>query len=86
MTVKQFIKKHGWNISCDMSTPHRYMNVNVVFENNGQMDETQFSIKSFNGKELSTLFTDFCKENNLPANTVINIVVVQTAEKMEDLD
>lgn len=86
MNVKQFIRKVGWDILCDMSTPHRYMNVNVVFDNNGETDETQFSIKSFDISELNNLFSNFCKENKLPTNTVINIVVVQAAEKMEDLD
>lgn len=88
MTVNQYIKKHGWSVECDLSNPHRFQTVDISFENkealNG-LDETEFDIPSYNVKELSVLFKDFCKENNLKSNTVRNIRIVAAAETLQEL-
>ncbi len=49
---------------------------NVGFINDiGAEDETQFDdVKSV--KELSELFREFCKENDIPSNTVLYVEAV----------
>ena len=57
-----------------------YWEVDVLFDNKGAADETEFDIPPHHfdtgrGKceELEALWKDFCKENNLQQNTVISI-------------
>lgn len=77
MTIKQCIKENGWQIDADNEgNINRSMDVDIDFENNGIMDETQFRITSYDVEELSGLFADFCKENNISANTVESITIV----------
>lgn len=83
MTVREFIKKNGWNTECDTSEAGK-MSVNIGFINpDGLDDETQFDIKAYDVKELSTLFADFCKENKFALNTVTNIVIVAVDDEMD---
>ena len=85
MTIKQYIKKYGWGLGCD-SKPCRAMNVDIDFINNeGKLDETQFSINAYNVNELDELFTEFCKENNFKRNTVTNISIVEMADSIDEL-
>ena len=85
MTIKQYTKKCGWQIECDLKLCGA-MTVDVAFiDKEGKEDETQFDIRAFDRQELSDLFADFCKENKLPRNTVINIIIVQMADTMEEL-
>lgn len=81
MTMKQCINKNGWQVNTDTSQPYRSMDVDVTFYNNGTLDETQFLIGSYNVDELTELFSEFCMENNIPKNTVVNIIVVRVYEK-----
>ena len=67
MTMKQCINKNGWEVNTDTSQPYRSMDVDVTFYNNGN--------------ELTELFSEFCMENNIPKNTVVNIIVVRVYEK-----
>lgn len=87
MTVKQFIKKYGWNIECDIPGAFRYQTVDVSFVNSetNQSDETTFDIQGYDGNELSRLFKDFCKENGISHDTVTNITVVATALTVAEL-
>lgn len=85
MTVEQYIKKHGWNRTVEINENSRAMNVDINFEVGGVNDETEFSIEAFDVKELSTLFSDFCRENQFPTDTVTCVTIVETAESMEDL-
>ena len=88
MTINQYIKKHGWSVECDLSKPYRFQTVDVSFENEEAMiglDETEFDIPAYNVKELSTLFKEFCKENGLKSNTVINIRIVAAASTLGEL-
>lgn len=57
-----------------------YLEVDILFENNGQEDETEFDIKPAHFdyvqgkcKELEDLWKEFCKENNFKQNSVISI-------------
>jgi len=84
MTIRQFINKNGWQIECD-SLPSRYMCVDVNFSLNGETDETQFIIRSYDVTELATLFSEFCKENGYALNTVTGITIVKLAETREQL-
>lgn len=82
-TITEAIKEY-------CSIPHRgctvpvnedgYWEVDVLFDNNGNDDETEFDIPPHRldtgtgkCKELEELWKDFCKENNLKQNTVISI-------------
>ncbi|WP_097006515.1 hypothetical protein [Lacrimispora amygdalina] len=80
MTIKQCISKNGWQINTDTSQPYRSMDVSVNF-NNGGLDETQFTINSYNVDELTKLFLEFCKENNIRQNTVTSITIVRVYEE-----
>ncbi|MBM6803890.1 hypothetical protein H6B07_14735 [Mediterraneibacter glycyrrhizinilyticus] len=85
MTIKQFIKKYGWQMECT-SKPGKAMSVDIDFvDSEGREDETQMDIKAYDTQELSQLFSDFCKENKFPQNTVTYIAVVQIADTMEEL-
>lgn len=78
MTVKEYIRRHGWNLECENIRACRSMEVDIAFENEDtldDMDETEFIINAYDDDELSELFDEFCKENNLANNTVDNIVV-----------
>jgi len=86
MTIKETIKKCGWNIECNVSSCFRYMIVHVGFINeDGNEDETSFDIKAYDVEELNQLYADFCKENKQKRNTVTSINVVAVAETMEEL-
>lgn len=80
MTIKQCIK-NGWKIEKNSGSPYRSMDVNIGFENDGIEDETQFLINSYDVNELTQLYSDFCKENNIPNNTVTYITIVQFYEE-----
>ena len=84
MTIKQYIKKYGWNLECKSKICWA-MNVNIGFSNEGQDDETQFSIEAYDVDELNNLFADFCKENGFKQNTVTYITIVEMADSIEDL-
>ncbi len=81
MTVKQCVKEKGWQIESDTEILYRSMDVSIGFENNGVVDETQFHINVYDVNELTELFSEFCKENNVPKNTVTSITVVQLYEE-----
>lgn len=80
MTIKQCIRKKGWQLYADTSQSYRSMDVDVDFKNEGVLDETQFHINAYNENELTELFTEFCKENNLRRNTVVSVNIVQVYE------
>ena len=83
MTVREFIKKNGWQADCDIHKAKR-MSVDIDFLNqNKEEDETQFDIAAFDVKELATLFADFCKENKFALNTVTNVVIVAVDDEMD---
>ncbi|MGN0485531.1 MAG: hypothetical protein ACI4HI_18485 [Lachnospiraceae bacterium] len=85
MTIKQYIKKNGWAFDCEVH-PCRAMSVDIGFINgDGLNDETQFDIKAYDADELSDLFHDFCKENHCSERSVRYIVIVETADTMDDL-
>lgn len=55
MTIKQCINEYGWQVNTDTSQPYRSMDVSVNFDNDG-LDETQFTINSYDVDELTKLF------------------------------
>ena len=83
-TIRGYFREGGkWHVVCDTSIPYRFMNVDVCFMNKGLEDETQFSIKAYNTRELEECFQEFCKENDLPTNCVYGIHVVEVAEEKD---
>ncbi len=79
MTIKQCIKKNGWNLECELPIGYRAVDVDVAFTNNGSADETQFTLQGFHDTEISKLdelYTGFCKCENIPRNTVVSVSVV----------
>ena len=85
MNIKQFIRKHGWQMECN-SKPSRVMWMDVGFiDDERREDETQMDINAYDEQELSRLFVDFCKENKFPTNTVTAVTIVQIADTMEEL-
>lgn len=88
MNLREFLQKKGFQIN--VASLGVWQAVDVCFINSeGWEDETQFDIQQFGTKsgneELIRLFTDFCKENKYPTNTVINAVVVASARTYEEL-
>ena len=62
------------------------MSVTIGFINEkGRDDETQLDILPYDERDLSSLFSEFCKENGFPEDTVTYIHIVQMAEGMEAL-
>ena len=86
MTIKQYIQKHGLQWDYDPGL-HRAMSVVITFTNNdGKKDEVKFSVTIQDSvNELNALFSEFCKENGLPQNTVDYVSVVRAAETMKEL-
>ena len=85
MTVKQYLKKHGWQAECEVSGGIRAMSVDIGFFNGEFDDETEFDISAYDEEELAALFRDFCKENQFPSNNVISIMIVKVAATMDEL-
>lgn len=86
MTVKQYIQKHGLQWDCDPGL-HRAMSVVIAFTNDeGGRDEVEFSVTIQDpAGELDALFSEFCKENGFPTNTVDYVSIVRAAETMKEL-
>ena len=62
------------------------MSVTIGFINDkGQDDETQLDNPPYDERDLSSLFSEFCKENGFPDDTVTYIYIDQMAESMEAL-
>lgn len=81
MTIKQYIKEKGWQMECDTELPYRSMDVDISFQTDGIADEAQLHINAYDVNELTELFSEFCKENNIPNNTVTSINIVQIYEE-----
>ena len=85
MTVKECIKKNGWNVQ---ENPQKAWNVDIGFINSETEleDETEFSICAYDEDDLQDLFEEFCKENKISSDTVIYVSVIQTANDFEELN
>ena len=86
MTIKECVKKYGWNISCELPRIVRRADVDVDFINTeGSEDETQFTLSEYGTnaatEELNTLFADFCKDEHIKANTVTSVTIVGAYEE-----
>lgn len=87
MTVRQYIKENGWNWDVKEAGTWRVCTVDIGFINSdGDQDETEFDISGLNVNELAQLFTDFCKENRFPMNTVTGITVKAVAASFKELE
>lgn len=65
MTIRQYIKKNGWENECELVPGYRYMIVHINFLNKNKAEiETSLDIKAFDEHDLSSLFNNFCKENS----------------------
>lgn len=84
MKLKKYIKEKGWQTSC-APKPCRAMKVDVGFVADGEMQETQFEIRAYDADELEELFSEFCKENVFPQNTVCSVTIVEFGETREGL-
>ena len=86
--IKELIKDYSeylrkvYSSRCIPTDEEGYWNFNIVFENNGIEDETQFDIKPSNfdygaGKceELEELWRDFCKENGFKQNSIKKVYI-----------
>lgn len=88
MTIKQCIKEKGWIM--EVAELKRFQSVDVAFINNeGKEDETEFDISGAGtdagAEELAGLYDVFCKENNIKNDTVLAVIVTQTADTYEGL-
>ena len=65
---------------------HKAMTVSVAFSHSeNECDETEFCINSFDKRELTLLFEDFCEENHLEDVHILSLEIVRTAETLEKL-
>ncbi len=77
MTIREFVKKRNIIRECAVNGC-RSMDVQVVFINDENCDdETEFTINAYDWDELAKLYSDFCKENGFPKNTVENIIIAK---------
>ncbi len=82
--------KNGITINCD-AKPHRWGDVTVFFYNtaNKREDSTSFDVENplcpSGLDELNALYKDFCREENIPTNTVSEICLEHTAETYDEL-
>ena len=80
------IEKATWETACDLSIPHNVMSVQIGFSHKeNAFDETEFSISSYDKKELGDLFEAFCEENSFENVSVNYLIIVRVAPTMEDL-
>ncbi len=94
MTIKQCLSKKGMIADCEVKG-HRCGEVCVYFHNTDENrdDSTCFDImfplgsplKDEGIDELDKLYKEFCKENNIPRNTVDEIHLTCVAENMDEL-
>ena len=80
------LKDMTWQSECDMQTPYRVMTVQIGFSHTEcSSDEVEFCIAAWNVKELSELFTTFCRENHFKKVEITGISIVRVAETMDAL-
>ena len=89
MTIKQCIKQKGFVIECETCV-HRWEEVYVHFLNptyHMMEDCVSFDINvAKNGyKELDQLYTQFCKDEGIPRNTVTSLSITCMGDTQEDL-
>lgn len=89
MNVIECIKKNG--VQMEVDSLKRYQTVDICFlDSDGNVDETEFTVKGFctkaGNKELSDLFSDFCKENGFVRNKVISVTIVKSADTRDELE
>ena len=89
MNIKECIQKNGLQIEVDELK--QCQSVDIVFTNSdGIEDETEFDVYAVDTKagecELSELFEGFCKEHRFKFDTVYAVIVVKSADTIEDLD
>ena len=92
MTIKQCEKEKGMEIACVTNLyVYRWGEIEVNFfdPNENREDSTSFDVHMPLGLdglcELIGLYEDFCKENNIPSNTVESLVLTHVAETYDDL-
>ena len=77
MTIKEYIQKQGWShekepILCQSMT------VDIDFLNqHDQLDETEFTIEPYNVDELTKLYHQFCKEEQIAHDTIQGVTIIE---------
>ena len=90
MTIRQCKEEKGMEIACDTNL-YRWGEIEVNFfnPNENREDSTSFDVRMPLGLdglcELIGLYEDFCKENNIPKNTVESLVLIHVAETYDEL-
>lgn len=89
MDIKECIRKNGLQI--EVGELKQCQSVDIVFTNSDRIeDKTEFDVYAVNTRagecELSELFEGFCKENRFKSDTVSAVIVVKSADTVEDLD
>ncbi len=77
-----------WQVEASFKGSPKFANIDVDFiDENGNVDETQFSIENpfteEGERELEDLFDQFCRENRFTTDTVVSVTITDFAEKME---
>ena len=90
MTIKECERAKGIDVACEVGL-HRCGEIEVHFFNTveDREDSTSFDIAMPLSKdglcELICLYEDFCKENYIPKNTVVSLVLTNVAETYDEL-
>ena len=87
-SIENFLKTSGFQM--EVEELKVYQIVHVEFINAYELeDETSFDIRQIGTKagnqQLVELYKDFCKDNNMKDNNVLQITVVASADTKEDL-
>lgn len=88
MNIKECIKKNGLQVEVDSLKRCQTVDIGFITPN-GIEDETEFDVSfvytKAGEKELSQLFSTFCKESGFSSNTVFAVTVVKSADSFEAL-
>lgn len=90
MSVEACVLSNGWNCECNIRPSDKFTIVHVEFINNKKTeDAVSFDIEKFNIKELTELFSEFCKKNKFANDTVTSVSIVaaaRTMDKIQEID
>ena len=77
MTIKHVARNRNWHSEKSYRGEYGYMQVKVLFEQNGAFMDALFTIKAFCVSELDKLFRAFCEARGIPGNCAYDVEIVK---------
>lgn len=79
MTIKHVVRNRRWHSEKSYCGVYKYMQVKVLFEQNGVFNDALFNIKAFCVRELDKLFCAFCEARDIPGNCACDVEIVKVS-------